>query len=74
MKTRNIIYIILLGFISLYCAKIFIQASVIATNNSFEAYNSILGWTMYLLGWILFVGGIVATAVNLVATSKEQEE
>ena len=69
VKTRNIIYIILLGAICLYCARGFIQASINATSDSFDAYYSILGWAIYLIGWVIFIGGIVATVVNLVITS-----
>lgn len=43
MKTQNIIYIILLGAICLYCAKVFIQASINTTSDSFDAiYNLII--------------------------------
>ena len=69
MKIRNIVYIILLGAICLYCARVFIQASINATTDSLDAYYSILGWTMYLIGWMMFIGGIGAAGVNLVITS-----
>ena len=74
MKTQNIIYIILLGAICLYCAKVFIQASINATSDSFDAYYSILGWTMYLIGWIMFIGGLVSTCVNLICSSNKNLE
>lgn len=74
MKTKNIIYIIVLGAINLYCAKVFIQASLNATSDSFEAYNTILGWSMYLIGWSMFIGGIVATGVTLVVQSTKNLE
>lgn len=66
MKTRYITYIIILGAVALYCAKVLIQSSVNATNDSFEAYFSLLGWSMYLVGWLMFVGGYVAFGVKLI--------
>lgn len=74
MRIRNIIYIIILGAICLYCARVFIQASINATSDSFDAYYSILGWTMYLIGWAMFIGGIAATVVNLVIQSNKDLE
>lgn len=71
MKRKNIIHLIILGAVCLYCAKVFIQASVNATSDSFEAFHAILGWTIYLLGWAMFIGGIVATGIDLVMTSTE---
>lgn len=74
MKTRNIIYIILLGAICLYCARVFLQASINAISDSFDAYYSILGWAMYLIGWMMFIGGFVATCVNLICSSNKNSE
>lgn len=73
MKTRGILNLILLGAITLYCAKLFIRASVNATSDCFDAYYSILGWSMYLLGWLMFIGGIAVTGVNLVITSTKDK-
>lgn len=75
MKTNDAIRIIALGAICLYSAKVFIQSSLDASSDSFEAFNAILGWSMYLIGWAMFIGGIVATGINLVCQStKDLEE
>lgn len=66
MRTRYIIWLIALGAAILYCAKVFIGASINTTTDSMDAYYSILGWTMYLVGWMMFIGGNVAFAVKLV--------
>lgn len=66
MKTRNIIYLIIFGAVMLYLAKVLIQGSVNATNDSFDAYFSILGWSMYLVGWLMHIGGYVAFGVKLI--------
>jgi hypothetical protein len=66
MKTRYITYIIILGAVLLYYAKVLIQSSVNATSDSFDAYFSLLGWSMYLVGWLMFVGGHVAFGVKLI--------
>lgn len=74
MKTIDVLNLILLGAITLYCAKLFIQASANATSDSFEAFHAILGWSLYLIGWMMFVGGIVVTGVKLVVTSAKDKE
>lgn len=74
MKTKDAIRIIFLGTINLYCARIFIQSSLDATSDSLEAYNTILGWSMYLIGWAMFIGGIVATGINIIIQSSENLE
>lgn len=66
MKQKSIIILIIFGAIILYCAKIFILASVNAITDSEDAYLSILGWTMYLVGWVSFIGGLVAEVIKLV--------
>ena len=66
MRTRYILWLITIGAVILYCAKVFIEASINTTTDSMDAYYSILGWTMYLVGWLMFIGGNVASAVKLV--------
>lgn len=58
MRQKLIIILIIFGAIVLYCAKILIQASIVAPCDSIDAYYSILGWTMYILGWLLVAQGI----------------
>ena len=66
MKQKPIVFLIIFGAIILYCAKVFIQASIVAPCDSLDAYYSILGWTMYITGWILWIGGFVAQGVKIV--------
>lgn len=66
MKQKSIIILIIFGAIVLYCAKILIQASIVAPCDSIDAYYSILGWTMYILGWLLYCGGIVAQGIKCI--------
>ena len=63
MKSRTIIVTILFSAVILYCARVFIVASINATGDSLNAYYSILGWLMYLIGVIGFVGGLAITLV-----------
>lgn len=63
MKSRTIIVTILFSAIVLYCAKVFINASINATTDSLDAYYSILGWSMYIIGLTGFVGGVSITLV-----------
>lgn len=77
MKQKSIIILIIFGAIILYCAKVFIQASITAPCDSLDAYYSILGWTMYFTGWFTFIGGLVAQGVKIVRElidDKIQEE
>ena len=74
MKTKDIIYLIILGAITLYCARLLIQASVDATTDRMDAYYAILGWSMYLIGWAMYIGGNVAAAVKLVIQSTDKKE
>lgn len=74
MKTKNIIYLIILGAICLYCARLLIQASAEATTDSMDAYYAILGWSMYLIGWAMYIGGFVTTAINIVIQSTDKKE
>lgn len=66
MKQKSIIILIIFGAIVLYCAKILIQASIVAPCDSIDAYYAILGWTMYILGWMLYCGGIVAQGIKCI--------
>ena len=66
MKTRDIIYLIIFGAVILYCAKVLINASILATSDAIDAFYSILGWSLYFAGWAMFVGGNVAFGVKLV--------
>ena len=66
MRQQSIVILIIFGAIILYCAKILIQASIVAPCDSLDAYYSILGWTMYITGWFLFIGGLVAQGVKIV--------
>lgn len=68
MKQKSIIILIIFGAIVLYCAKILIQASIVAPRDSIDAYFSILGWSMYILGWMLYCGGIVAQGIKCIIT------
>lgn len=74
MKTKDIIYLISLGVITLYCARLLIQASAAATTDSMEAYYAMLGWPMYIIGWAMYLGGFVATATNIVIQSTNKSE
>lgn len=66
MRQKSIIILIIFGAIILYCAKILIQASIVAPCDSIDAYFSILGWSMYILGWLLYCGGIVAQGIKCI--------
>ncbi len=68
MKQKSIIILIIFGAIVLYCAKILIQASIVAPCDSIDAYYSILGWTMYILGWMLYCGGVVAQGIKCITS------
>lgn len=74
MKTKYVIYLIILGAITLYCARLLIQASEDATTDSMDAYYAILGWSMYLIGWMMYIGGNVAAAFNLVIQPTDKKE
>lgn len=66
MKTRDIIRIILLGAIILYCSKILIQASTMATTDALNEFYSLLGWSMYVVGLFMFIGSICSYCVKLI--------
>jgi hypothetical protein len=75
MRQKSVIILIIYGAIVLYCAKILIQASIVAPCDSIDAYFSILGWTMYIVGWLLFCGGVIAQGVKcIVALSDKSDE
>ena len=66
MKTREIVYLMILGGSVLYCAKLLINASVVATSDAADAYYSILGWLMFLVGLLMYVGSFIAACVKLI--------
>lgn len=74
MKQKSIIILIIFGAIILYCAKILIQASIVAPCDRIDAYLSILGWTMYILGWFFYCGGIVAQGIKCVIALSDKSE
>lgn len=74
MKTKYIIYLLILGAITLYSARLLIQASADASTDSMEAYYAMLGWPMYIIGWAMYIGGFVATAINIVIQSTAEKE
>ena len=74
MKQKSIIVLIIFGAIILYCAKILIQASIVAPCKSIDAYFSILGWTMYILGWLLYCGGVVAQGIKCIKALSDESD
>ena len=66
MRTREIVYLMILGGIVLYCARLLVNASVVATSDAIDAFNSILGWSMYFVGLFMYVGSFVAFGIKLI--------